>query len=282
MTLYRLHSTAIEVTKEQAQVIGADIFFRPPAYVVDVPKQNRRAIERSPIVPSFVVECHASYQLYFAAKEAVAPQVTGHHIAPFFAGQTVDYARKPGYLDVTTRVEKRWQHSVSYTARQLATAFPRVKQPAPAHVPQNSAASLVPSPTDEQHVLAGILQGMLPALPDLEVDHFCSPVRLAFRAIRNLEARGIAILPQLVHHELVAYDRLADQDHQYSRYSNAEPWPVSRLEQLVAVPIPVDFVFAAADRLDSRLNARRLVIDLDAEAERVQHEIDSIALEDAA
>ncbi|MGE0206101.1 MAG: hypothetical protein AB7E70_19675 [Hyphomicrobiaceae bacterium] len=279
MTLYRLHSVPIAVTKDQAQQIGADIFVRvESAWIVEVSGQGaKQRLMKSPLVPSFIVETRASYQVYFAAKERPAPDTTAYRIAPYFGGAVVqEYARKPGYLDGETRVTTRWRHSVAYTARQIASVFPRAKQPAPiAPISMSPNTNLLADPMDEELVAAGILQQQLPLLAFLETDDFASRVRWLFVAARNLEARSAPITPEAILSELVRYDQLADAN-------SSLRWSLQELQRMASVPVPVDMLLDAASRLVQRRDARALVMQLDAEAERQQQEIDQQALEDAA
>lgn len=293
MSLYRLHgSTPIAVSKDKAQAIGCDIFIRADearAWIVEVagrspddkPRLHSR-VNRGPLVPSFVVETRLGYQLHFAAKHYspdLSKQLVNERIAPGLHAAPVTFARKPGYYDGQHLVSVVWRHSVSYTDIQIAQRFPRrpplqTTQPVMAPISE----SLLVAPTSyEENVVAGALNGLLEYLPHAECDHFLSPARHVWTAIRNLDARGVAIKPGHVHAELVAYDRLAGRNYEGQ-------WTLERLEQLASVPIGLVDVLAYLDQLDEALHRRRLVLALDEEdavaRQQQDAEIDDIALRD--
>lgn len=100
---------------------------------------QRRRLHASPLVPSFIVETKRGYQAWWAAKHA-RPETWNalvlERLVPFFgadknARDLCRILRKPGYLHLKDPAEPFlvrtvWRHSVSYTERQLAQAFPWV------------------------------------------------------------------------------------------------------------------------------------------------------------
>lgn len=278
MNLYRLHSAPVVVSRDEAQAIGCDIFVRArdtKAWIVSLDDGPHRVqlqrIQRSPLVPSYVAETATGHQVYFAAKQPRAEAydaIVLELLAPFFGatGITLDgFARKPGY-----RVSKIWSHNVSYTERQIVSAFPR-KRPAARHVP-TSTASLMPSTLDEQLVISGMLHGAHDLLPFVETDDFVGPSRALFVAARCVQASGTRIDAAALYADLRRQDAIAGRT--YETHSLASIAAI--------VPAPTDLVLDAAFRLAAARAARETVLRVDARLEREQAEIDALALREVA
>jgi hypothetical protein len=114
-----------------------------------------KRINSSPLPPSIVVETKRGYQAYWMAQDGANPEfwnaIVLERLVPFFgadknARDLCRILRVPGYLHLKDptdpfMIKTVWQWHVAYTDRQMAEAFPRVRDAAHEQEQRRLAAS---------------------------------------------------------------------------------------------------------------------------------------------
>lgn len=113
------------------------------AWAVDMDEGTKQQmhdkLQRSPLVPTFIVETKRGYQAYWAAQDGKADHwnaIVLERLVPFFgsdanARDLCRILRVPGFLHLKDpsdpfKVRCVWKHPVRYSERQVADAFPWV------------------------------------------------------------------------------------------------------------------------------------------------------------